>query len=94
MEKARFAAELTVAACERAKKLGLADEWLPQTLLRSAFESEDIEMVEEYVEQVLDDNPANWKLESTLNDIRNSLSLIEEGPTKQRLVELADELGK
>ena len=94
LEKARFAAELTVAACERAKKLGLADEWLPQTLLRSAFESEDIEMVEEYVEQVLDDNPANWKLESTLNDIRNSLSLIEEGPTKQRLVELADELGK
>ena len=93
-EKARFRAELTVAACERAKKLGIDDEWLPQTLLRSAFESEDIDMVEEYVEKVLDDNPANWKLESTLADIRKSIELVDDEKTKRQLSELADQLGK
>ena len=94
VEKALFRAELTVAACERAKKLGIDDEWLPQTLLRSAFESEDIEMVEEYVEKVLDDNPANWKLERTLADIRKSIELVENEETKRQLSDLADQLGK
>ena len=94
VEKARFAADLTIAACERAIKLGIDDKWLRPTLLGSAFQSEDIELAEEYVEKVLDDNPAKWILESTLADIRTSIELIEIEETKQQLSELADRLGK
>ena len=48
----------------------------------------------EYVEKVLDDNPANWKLESTLGDIRKSIELVENEETKRLLSELANQLAK
>ena len=93
-KKARFAADLTVTACERAIALGIDDEWLPQTLLGNAFELADIELVEEYLEKVLDDNPPKWQLESTLEDIRTGISLIEDEETRRQLSDLADQLDK
>ncbi len=40
-ERARSVSTLVVAACERAKKRGLADEWLRPTLLGAAFDAGD-----------------------------------------------------
>jgi hypothetical protein len=37
--RADIVAKVVLAACERAEKLGLADEWLKQTLLGAAFDA-------------------------------------------------------
>jgi hypothetical protein len=41
--RADIVAKVVLAACERAEKLGLADEWLKQTLLGAAFDARECE---------------------------------------------------
>ena len=44
--RADIAAKVVLAACERAEKLGVADEWLKQTLLGAAFDAREYEKAE------------------------------------------------
>ena len=68
-ERARSVSTLVVAACERAKKRGLADEWLRPTLLGAAFDAGDCDKAEELAEEVGAEGAALWKLETTLSDL-------------------------
>ena len=92
LQKAQFAGSLTVAACQRAIQLGMADQWLPQTMLQNAIELEDVASFEQCVDTLLDENHAQWNLESTLSNIRLRIQTIEDADKKKRFTELANEL--
>jgi hypothetical protein len=57
---------LTVAACERARVMNLADDWLRATLLAAAFDIGDPDKAEELADDVLNEGSAAWELDSTL----------------------------
>lgn len=81
-DKAKISAIVTVAACQRAKELGLGDEWLPPTLLGAAFDAEDITVAESLYEDIVVEGHAMWKLQSTITDLERSVDLVS-NPEKQ-----------
>ena len=83
---------MTVAACQRQMELGIADEWVPPTLLGNAFDTEDVGTARKWVDEVNDENYAEWKLHSTLDDIHTSIELVTDSATKSELAEIAEEL--
>jgi hypothetical protein len=84
-ERARSVSALVVAACERAKKLGLADEWLRPTLLGAAFDAGDADKAEELADEVGAEGAAIWKLQTTLSDLASSVLLVEDKDRRDRL---------
>ena len=92
LEKAKFAAALTVAACDRQMQLGIANEWVPPTLLLNAFETEDIATAMQWADTVTDENHAQWKLTTTLADIRARIKLVQDADVRSQFSEIADEL--
>jgi tetratricopeptide (TPR) repeat protein len=94
-ELARQAADITRHACERAERLGKHDEWLEATLLGAAFDSGDADQAERLLDRIIDGDPSAWKLDSTLSDLRASLSeqaATLDGPEKDRLGAVLTEL--
>ncbi len=91
-DKARVSATVTMAACQRAKALGLGDEWLRPTLLGAAFDAEDITAAEALYEELLLEGHAAWKLESTFVDLERSVSMISDPKRKQRFDAILNKL--
>ncbi len=72
-EKAARATAITLAACDRARQLDREDEWLKPTLLGAAFEEGQLEKARQLVEEIEDEgNHVEWKLTSTMDDLRTS----------------------
>jgi hypothetical protein len=91
-ERARSVSTLVVAACERAKKRGLADEWLRPTLLGAAFDAGDADKAEELAAEVAGEGAARWKLEATLADLEASVAQVEDKDRKDRLASILGDL--
>jgi hypothetical protein len=84
-ERAVSVSKILIAACERARKLGLADEWLRPTLLGAAFDSGDADKAEELAMDVVAEGPAQWKLDTTLADLKASVTQVEDKDRRDRL---------
>ena len=84
-ERALSVSNIVVAACERARKLGLADEWLRPTLLGAAFDSGDPDKAEDLAMDVVAEGPAQWKLDTTLADLKASVAQVEDKDRRDRL---------
>jgi hypothetical protein len=84
-ERARTVSALVVAACERAKKRGRADEWLRPTLLGAAFDAGDADKAEELAAEVDAEGAATWKLKTTMSDLESSVALVEDSGRRARL---------
>jgi tetratricopeptide (TPR) repeat protein len=84
-ERALSVTKIVIAACERAKKLGVADEWLRPTLLGAAFDSGDADKAEELAAEVVAEGPARWKLNSLLGDLEASVAQVEDKDRRDRL---------
>jgi hypothetical protein len=84
-ERALSVSKIVIAACERARKLGVADEWLRPTLLGAAFDSGDADKAEELAMDILAEGPAQWKLDTTLADLRASVAQVEDKDRRDRL---------
>lgn len=72
-EKARNVAQVVYFACQRGKQRNASDEWLRPTQLGAAFDAADVDAAEELYLEILQEDPAAWKLESTLDDCERSL---------------------
>ena len=83
--RADIVAKVVLAACERAEKLGLADEWLKQTLLGAAFDARECEKAEKLAAEVRSKPGERWKLTSTIRDLELSTNQVEDKNTKDRL---------
>jgi MAP3K TRAFs-binding domain len=82
---AQSVAPVVLAACERARRRNVADEWLKPTLLGAAFDAHDYDRADELAAEVLGEGAANWKIESTLGDLQLSVSQVEDKDSKDRL---------
>ena len=71
-ERAQTVLRLVIAACERAKRRNVADEWLRATLLGAAFDAGDADKAEELADDIEAEGSARWKLESTLDDLKSA----------------------
>jgi tetratricopeptide (TPR) repeat protein len=81
---AEFAARLTVQACERAITLKQDNEWTKSTLLGAAFDTENLDEATRWVTEVENSSPTEWKLDSTLKDLRHRITYIQD-PDKQAI---------
>jgi hypothetical protein len=72
-ERAQATLHLVVAACDRAMRRGVTDEWLRPTLLGAAFDVGDADKAEELADAVATEGAARWKLDSTLADLERSV---------------------
>jgi hypothetical protein len=93
-ERARSVSTLLVAACERAKKRGLADEWLRPTLLGAAFDAGDADKAEELAAEVAADGVASWKVDSLLGDLGASVAQVEDKDRRERLAAILGSLAQ
>jgi tetratricopeptide (TPR) repeat protein len=91
-QRAQSVAPIVVAACERARELKLADEWLNATLLCAAFDLRDCDKAEELAAEVASEGAAGWRIDSILFDLKLSVSQVEDKDTKERLVEILESL--
>ena len=73
-ERAQFVSQIVLAACERARKHNVADEWLNATLLGAAFDAQDCDKAEELAAEVASEGAARWKIESILDDLKMSVT--------------------
>ena len=76
---------MVIAACERAKRRGVADEWLRPTLLCAAFDAGDADKAEELVDEVVAEGSTRWKLDSILNDLAVSILHVEGDDRRERM---------
>ena len=90
-DKARISAAVTLTACERARARNSSDEWLNPTMLGAAFDAGDIAKAREIADQVAEDGPSAWKLESALADCRTAAKLHEE-PHRSKLLSIVADL--
>lgn len=84
-ERAQSVLRIVIAACERAKKRGIADEWLRPTLLSAAFDSGDADKAEELAQEVAAEGASQWKLDSILADLESSVARVEDVARRDRL---------
>jgi tetratricopeptide (TPR) repeat protein len=91
-ERARRAAAVALAACERAKRLFPNDEWIRPTLLGLAFDAGDAAKAEELADEVAMDGAARWKLDTTLEDLRRSVELTTQADSRARLSDVVARL--
>jgi hypothetical protein len=84
-ERAQSVLRIVIAACERAKKRGVADEWLRATLLGAAFDAGDPDKAEELAAEVAAEGAARWKLDSTLGDLERSVIEVKDEDSRTRL---------
>jgi hypothetical protein len=90
--RADIVANVVLAACERAEKLGRADEWLKQTLLGAAFDARECEKSEKLAAEVRSNGAERWKLKSTIEDLELSAEQVEDKNTKDRLMAILQPL--
>jgi tetratricopeptide (TPR) repeat protein len=91
-ERAIVVSNVVIAACERAKKLGVADEWLRPTLLGAAFDAGDADKAEELAAEVAAEGAAQWKLASMLKDLEASVAHVEDKDRRDRLAAILKSL--
>jgi tetratricopeptide (TPR) repeat protein len=84
-ERAQTVLELVIAACERAKRRNVADEWLRATLLGAAFDAGDADKAEALFLEVAAEGAARWKLETTLDSLEHSLTHVADPACRTRL---------
>ncbi|WP_128970387.1 tetratricopeptide repeat-containing protein [Bradyrhizobium tropiciagri] len=91
-ERALTALRLTIAACERARRLQVGDEWTRQTLLAAAFDLGDPDKADELADAVIDEGPAAWKIDSVLGDLEASVTQVSDAAKRARLSAVIDKI--
>jgi hypothetical protein len=89
--RAQSVAPIVVPACERARRRNVAKVWLNATLLGAAFDVQDCDKAEELAAEVASQGAAAWQIDSTLGDLKLSVSQVEED-TKDRLQAILETL--
>jgi hypothetical protein len=84
-ERAQAVLNIVMAACDRAKRRGTSDEWLRPTLLAGAFDLGDADKAEELCDEVAEEGPALWQIDSIVHDLERSVAQVENEDRRKRL---------
>jgi hypothetical protein len=90
--RAQMALQVTIAACERARRRGSTDEWVRPTLLGAAFDLPDPAKAEELADQIENEGAGGWHLDTTLASIAESVDHVTDAEIKMRLKAVLDRL--
>ena len=91
-ERAQTVLRLAIAACERAKRLQVADEWARPTLLGAAFDLGDPDKAEELADAVIAEGAPKWKVNSVLHDLEDSTVQVSDTAKRARLSAVIDRI--
>jgi len=91
-ERAQTTLRLVIAACERARRLNVADEWLRPTLLAAAFDLGDTDKAEELADDVVAEGQSTWKVNSVLGDLEASVLQVGDAAKRARLSSVIDRI--
>ena len=91
-ERAQTVVRLAIAACERAKRLQVADEWVRPTLLGAAFDLGDPDKAEELADAVIAEGAPKWKVNSVLHDLEDSTVQVSDTAKRARLSAVIDRI--
>jgi hypothetical protein len=91
-ERAQTVLRLVIAACERAKRRNVTDEWLRPTLLGASYDAGDADKAEELVDDIVAEGSARWKLDSVLNDLEVSAQHVADAAQRERLLAVVAQL--
>lgn len=91
-ERAQNILKLIIAACDRAMRRGVSDEWLRPTLLGAAFDAGDAEKAEELIDVIIGEGGARWKLDSIQNDLEASAHQAADAAQSERLLAVVGRL--
>jgi tetratricopeptide (TPR) repeat protein len=91
-EKATATAQAVYFACQRARQRGTPDDWLKPTLLGAAFDAGDVDAAEGLYQDILQEDPVAWKLETTINDLETSLQYVPDQSKRAALSELLQKM--
>ncbi|MGC1315750.1 MAG: TRAFs-binding domain-containing protein, partial [Pseudolabrys sp.] len=84
-ERAQTVLRLAIAACERARRLQVADEWVRPTLLGTAFDLGDPDKAEELADAIVAEGAPKWKVNSVLHDLEDSTVQVSDTAKRARL---------
>src|SRR3954447_23729431 len=85
-DRAQTVLRFVIAACERARRRNVTDEWLRPTLLGASFDAGDADKAEELVDDIVAEGSARWNLDSVLNDLETSAQHVMDDEPRQRLL--------
>ena len=91
-ERAQTVLRLAIAACERARRLQVADEWVRPTLLGTAFDLGDPDKAEELADAVIAEGAPKWKVNSVLHDLEDSTVQVSDTAKRARLSAVIDRI--
>lgn len=91
-ERAQTVLRLAIAACERARRLQVADEWVRPTLLGAAFDLGDPDKAEELADAVIAEGAPKWKVNSVLHDLEDSTVQVSDTAKRARLSAVIDRI--
>ena len=83
---------MTIAACERARAMNFADDWLRPTLLATAFDLGDPDRAERLADDVLNEGTAAWKIDSVLADCEASVLQVGDPAKRARLAAVVERI--
>jgi hypothetical protein len=72
-ERAQTVLRLAIAACERARRLQVTDEWVRPTLLGTAFDLGDPDKAEELADAIVAEGAPKWKVTACFTTSRTAL---------------------
>jgi len=91
-ERAQTVLRLAIAACERARRMQVADEWVRPTLLGAAFDLGDPDKAEELADAVIAEGAPKWKVNSVLRDLEDSVVEVSDPAKRARLSAVIDRI--
>jgi hypothetical protein len=91
-DQAAFLDKLVVRTCERKLRLGQDDGWTKPALLGAAFRSQDVLKVRQLAVEVARQGAAAWQLDSTLDDIADTIEGVAHESIKAALGKVRDQL--
>ena len=91
-ERAQTVLRLAIAACERARRLQVADEWVRPTLLGTAFDLGDPDKAEELADAIVAEGAPKWNVNSVLHDLEDSIVQVSDTAKRARLSAVIDRI--
>jgi hypothetical protein len=92
VEGARAAGAIALKASERARAIDPENEWLRPTLLGAAFDARDVAGARRLTSEIRRDRPGDWKLSTTIADLRVSTAQVNDPDDYASLAALFNEL--
>ncbi|MBR0893960.1 DUF4071 domain-containing protein [Bradyrhizobium tropiciagri] len=93
-ERAQTTLRAVIAACERARRLQIADRWYRPTLLVAAFDLGEPDKANDLADDVIAEGKAKWEVDTVLRDLETSVAQVTDAAKRAQLSAIVDKIKK